>query len=50
MMSLLSTIVGFFVANVYKTYGFYYIKDDHFLTKVGALASVFNGLARIFWG
>ncbi len=49
-MSLLSSTTGFFVAIAYKTYGFFHIKDDHFLTKVGAVASIFNGLARIFWG
>lgn len=49
IMGTLSSSAGFFIANVYKNYGFNKINDDHMLTTVGAVASIFNGLSRIFW-
>ena len=39
-----------FVAFNYKEFGLVYIKDDHFLSLVGSLGSVGNGLFRLFWG
>jgi sugar phosphate permease len=33
----------------YKSYGKKYIKDDKFLTIIGAVGSMFNGLSRLFW-
>lgn len=49
-LGLLSSGVGFFVANAYKNYAFDKIHDDYILTKIGAISSIFNGICRIFWG
>ncbi|XP_071086716.1 apicoplast pyruvate carrier 1-like [Haliotis cracherodii] len=40
----------FFVTNFYKTFSNTFIKDDHFLTLSGSVASVFGALGRLFWG
>lgn len=44
-------VFGQFVVNQYKNYGIKFpeINDDTFLTLVGSLSSVCNGLSRIFW-
>lgn len=40
-----------FVAFNYKEYGMIKITDDDsFLTLVGSLGAIFNGLGRLFWG
>lgn len=39
-----------FINTMYKAYGQTFIDDDHFLSGVGSLASVFNSLGRIVWG
>ena len=41
---------GMFIAFNYKEYGHLQITDETFLTTVGSLGSVFNGLGRLFWG
>lgn len=41
---------GLFVAFNYKEYGGLYIKDDKYLSLLGSLGSVGNGLFRMFWG
>ncbi|XP_023228151.1 uncharacterized protein LOC111628560 [Centruroides sculpturatus] len=39
-----------FINTMYKAYGQTFIDDDHFLSWVGSLASIFNSLGRIVWG
>lgn len=46
----LSASFGMFVAFNYKEYGLNNIKDDQFLTLVGSMGGIANGLSRIFWG
>lgn len=41
---------GLFVAFNYKEYGLFFIKDDHYLSILGSVGSVGNGLFRMFWG
>jgi MFS family permease len=41
---------GIFVAFNYKEYGLFYINDDHYLSTLGSIGSVGNGLFRMFWG
>jgi MFS family permease len=41
---------GLFVAFNYKEYGLYYINDDHYLSILGSIGSVGNGVFRMFWG
>jgi len=38
------------VSGFYKAYGQTFIKDDHFLSFVGAVSSVFNCSGRLFYG
>lgn len=40
--------MGLFVINTFKKYGMQSIKDDRFLTTVGAVSSVFGGI-RFLW-
>jgi hypothetical protein len=39
IMMYLSIFYGYFIANVYKDFGELYIKDDRFLTLIGALSA-----------
>ncbi|XP_070558352.1 apicoplast pyruvate carrier 1-like isoform X2 [Ptychodera flava] len=39
-----------FVTSLYKVFGQNFIHDDHFLSRVGSFASVFDCLGRVFWG
>ena len=48
IMMYLSSFFGYLVLNQYKVFGSEFIKDDHFLTLVGAAASIFS-VIRIFW-
>jgi MFS family permease len=41
---------GLFVAFNYKEYGGIYIKDDYYLSVLGSIGSVGNGVFRMFWG
>ena len=41
---------GLMMANSYKNYGFDLGKDDSFLTLVGSLQALTNGLSRAMWG
>lgn len=41
---------GLFVAFNYKEYGGLYIKDDYYLSLLGSIGSVGNGVFRMFWG
>jgi MFS family permease len=46
----LSVPFGIFVAFNYKEYGLNYINDDWFLSLIGSLGSICNGVSRFFWG
>ncbi len=39
-----------YINSMYKAYGQGFIRDDHFLSIVGAVAAVFNAGGRVFWG
>ncbi|XP_060570539.1 uncharacterized protein LOC132728868 isoform X1 [Ruditapes philippinarum] len=39
-----------FVFTLYKAYGQTFIENDHFLSMVGSVSSIFNCLGRPFWG
>jgi len=39
-----------YINSMYKAFGQQFIKDDHFLSVVGAFAAVFNSFGRVFWG
>lgn len=39
-----------FINSLYKAFGAQFIADDHFLSMVGSIASIFNAAGRIFWG
>ena len=41
---------GLFVAFNYKEYGLYFINDDRYLSILGSIGSVGNGVFRMFWG
>lgn len=43
------TYFGFLVSGNYKSFGKKYIKNDAFLTFVGAVGSMGNGLSRFAW-
>ncbi len=45
MVLVTQTIAGF-----YKTFGQTFIRDDHFLSLVGAVCSIFNCTGRLFYG
>ena len=47
LMNTFSWISCFILANNYKNYGILRLNDDKFLTFVGSLAGIFNGLSRI---
>ena len=50
-LTFLTTIpMGILIAFNYKEYGFLKIKDDKFLTLVGSLGAIFNGLGRLLMG
>lgn len=50
MFIALSACFGMFVAFNYKEYGLNHIRDDQFLTLVGSMGGIANGISRIFWG
>ncbi|KAK7496088.1 hypothetical protein BaRGS_00012789 [Batillaria attramentaria] len=45
-----SDLSASFVLTLFKAYGQTFIADDHFLTLVASFSSVFNAVARPFWG
>jgi hypothetical protein len=51
-MAIIASTMPFagFVAFYYKEYGMTKINDDRFLTILGSIASIVNGLARLFFG
>ena len=40
---------GYFIMNSFKTYGADTIKNDAFLTVIGSVGALTNGVMRIFW-
>lgn len=40
---------GLLISGSYKSYGKKYIHDDKYLSLIGAVGSMGNGLSRIFW-
>lgn len=44
------TVYGTMTVSNYKLYGEYNNYDDSFLSTVGTVGSIFNGISRIFWG
>lgn len=46
---LSGTYFGFLVSGNYKTFGKKYIKDDAYLTLIGAVGAMGNGLSRFAW-
>lgn len=49
-MSMFSVVWGFLIANNYKNYGLLFIDNDSFMTQVGSIGALGNGLSRLFWG
>ncbi|EAS03513.1 MFS transporter (macronuclear) [Tetrahymena thermophila SB210] len=49
-LALMYTIFGILIISNYKVYGEYQNYTDNFLSTVGTVGSVFNGLGRFFWG
>lgn len=47
MMSYFSIFFGFFMTSAFKEYGRMKIRDDQFLSYVGAVGFVTNGLFRL---
>ena len=50
VMMFLNGIAIVTVASLFKSFGFSFIADDHFLLAVGSVSAIFNALGRIFWG
>ena len=48
-ISVTEIFFGYFIMTKYKVYGAGFIKDDQFLTLIGSIGSLLNGLFRIFW-
>ncbi|EAR99903.1 oxalate/formate antiporter family transporter (macronuclear) [Tetrahymena thermophila SB210] len=49
LTSFLTGSIGLCISGNYKTYGKEYISDDAFLTLIGSLSGITNGLTRPFW-
>lgn len=50
-LTFLTTVpLGILIAFNYKEYGFLKIKDDEFLTLVGSIGAISNGIGRLFMG
>ena len=45
-----TTPFGIFIAFNYKEYGQTKLTNDSFLTLIGSLGAIFNGIGRVFWG
>ena len=48
IMNFFSIFYGYFIQNSFKVFGQKYIEDDHFISIVGAIAAIFDGL-RFIW-
>jgi hypothetical protein len=48
-LAILQIFYGYYIMNSFKTFGAAYIKDDKFLTLIGSIGALVNGLMRIFW-
>ena len=40
---------GYYIINSFKSYGAAYITDDKFLTLIGSVGALSNGVFRVFW-
>ena len=49
-MFFLGGIAVSFISSLYKQFGLEEFGDDHFLSAVGSVSSVFNFLGRLLWG
>ncbi|KAL4478056.1 hypothetical protein ABPG72_013495 [Tetrahymena utriculariae] len=49
LTSFLTGSIGLCISGNYKTYGKEYISDDAFLTLIGSLSGITNGVTRPFW-
>ena len=49
MLALMQIFYGYYIMNSFKTYGAATIKDDKFLTLIGSIGALVNGVMRIFW-
>ena len=48
-LSLSQIFFGYYVINSFKSYGAAFIEDDKFLTLIGSVGALCNGVFRIFW-
>jgi hypothetical protein len=49
LMILLGSCFPIFISGVFKSYGERYIDNDSYITTVGAIGSLLNGLTRNIW-
>ena len=49
VMIVLASGFPFYVASNFKSYASQSIKNDQFITAVGAVGTTLNGLSRVFW-
>ena len=49
LLALMQIFFGYFIMNSFKTYGAATIKNDAFLTVIGSVGALTNGVMRIFW-
>lgn len=49
ILTLMQIFYGYFIMNSFKTYGAATIKNDAFLTVIGSVGALVNGVMRIFW-
>ena len=49
LIATISMIHGFYVSQIYKSYGELHIKDDAFLTTIGTFSNLLCFIGRIFW-
>eukprot|EP01017_Pseudomicrothorax_dubius_P040874 TRINITY_DN6479_c0_g1_i3.p1 TRINITY_DN6479_c0_g1~~TRINITY_DN6479_c0_g1_i3.p1 ORF type:complete len:340 (+),score=71.36 TRINITY_DN6479_c0_g1_i3:383-1402(+) len=50
IMGFGGSLVPYFSVNSYKTYGLIIINDDNFMSLVGSIGGLTNGIGRLFWG
>ena len=48
-ISFFQLFYGYYLLNVFKTLGAKTISNDQFLTLIGSVSSLFNGISKIFW-
>lgn len=50
LIYLFNTIAIGYINAMYKSFGQTFIHDDHFLSKIGSFAAIFNAGGRVMWG